>query len=231
MRAIFAAIIIVAASTALVHAAEAQKHARIQPAHGYMQAPAGHRQPTKDDVTGAHQVQFDKKSIDKDNELLDLPSTQDKVLGADQVEVVERAMAWSHNAISLNADGATLALARLRRLSPSKVSRRVRTVTPKLLPNPDRGGPSMSNKVVHAGALVAALSILAGPGIAKDAPPLHQGSSPIYNGFNHQPTQDELRALHRQDVTPDQAREIDRLYDQLLSSSEKILRRHPALVR
>jgi hypothetical protein len=26
--------------------------------------------------------------------------------------------------------------------------------------------------------------------------------------------EDELRALHRVDVTPDQAREIDRLYDQ-----------------
>jgi hypothetical protein len=92
MRAIFAGIIIVAASTAL-HAAESQKQARIQPAYGYMQAPAGHRQPTKDDVTGAHQVQFDKKSLDKDNELLDLPSTQDKVLGADQVESEENALA------------------------------------------------------------------------------------------------------------------------------------------
>jgi hypothetical protein len=89
----------------------------------------------------------------------------------------------------------------------------------------------MSNKVVCACALVAALSILAQPGVAKDAPPLHQGPWPIYNGFNHQPTQDELGALHQQEVPPDQVREIDRLYDQLLSSSEKILRQHPALVR
>jgi hypothetical protein len=77
----------------------------------------------------------------------------------------------------------------------------------------------MLNKVVRACALVAALSILAEPGVAKDAPPLHQG--PIYNGFNHQPTEDKLRALHQHDVTPDQAHEIDRLYDQLLSSSER----------
>ena len=77
----------------------------------------------------------------------------------------------------------------------------------------------MSNKVVCAGALVAALSILAGPAVAKDAPPFHQGPWPIYNGFNHQPTQDELGALHQQDVPPYQAQEIDRLYDQLLSSS------------
>ena len=89
----------------------------------------------------------------------------------------------------------------------------------------------MLNKVVRACALVAALSILADPGVAKDALPLHQGLWPIYNGFNHQPTQDELRALHQQDVTPDQVQEIDRLYDQLLLSSEKILRQHPALVR
>ena len=81
----------------------------------------------------------------------------------------------------------------------------------------------MLNKVVRACALVAALSILAEPGVAKDAPPLHQG--PIYNGVVHQPTQDELRALHQQDVTPDQAHEIDRLYDQLLSSSDHRARR------
>ena len=83
----------------------------------------------------------------------------------------------------------------------------------------------MLNKVVRACALVAALSILAEPGFAKDAPPLHQGPWPIYNGFNHQPTRDELRALRQHDVTPDQAREIDRLYDQLLSSSDPVLRR------
>ena len=93
MRSIFAGIIIVAVSTALVHAAEAQKHTPIQPAYGYMQAPVGHRQPTQDDVPGAHQVQFDKKSIDKDNELLDLPPTEDKVLGAAQVESQENALA------------------------------------------------------------------------------------------------------------------------------------------
>jgi hypothetical protein len=89
----------------------------------------------------------------------------------------------------------------------------------------------MSSKVVCACTLAVALSILAQPGVAKDAPPLHQPPWPIYNGFNHQPTQDELGALHQQDVPPDQAQEIDRLYDQLLSSSEKILRQHPALVR
>ena len=83
MRAIFAGIIVGAASTALVHAAESQKHARIQPAYGYMQAPAGHRQPTQDDA----------KKIAKDNAQLDLPASQDSITGADQVQSEENAVA------------------------------------------------------------------------------------------------------------------------------------------
>ena len=86
MRSIFAAIIIVSASTAVVHTAEARNLVRSQPAYGYMQAPVGHQQPTQDDVTGADQVQFDKKIVEKDNELLDLPPTQDKIIGADQLQ-------------------------------------------------------------------------------------------------------------------------------------------------
>ena len=86
MRSIFVGIIIVSASTAVVHAGQAQKHAGIQAAYGYMQAPVGHRQPTQDDVTAANQVQFDKKIVEKDNELLDLPPTQNKIIGADQVQ-------------------------------------------------------------------------------------------------------------------------------------------------
>jgi hypothetical protein len=140
-------------------------------------------------------------------------------------------MAWSHNAMSLNADGATLALARLRRLkllhpkSHAEFAQSLRNRCPTEEYHPCQ--TSLSTRV----RWLRCCQSWEGPGIAKDAPPLHQGSSPIYNGFNHQPTQDKLRALHRQDVTPDQAREIDRLYDQLLSSSEKILRQHPALVR
>src|ERR1700722_19389485 len=91
MRSIFAAIIIVSASTAVVHSAEVQRLARSQPAHGYMQAPVVHRQPTQDD--GANQVQFDKKSIEKDNELLDLPPTQNKIIGADELRSMDNALA------------------------------------------------------------------------------------------------------------------------------------------
>ncbi len=63
---------------------------------------------------------------------------------------------------------------------------------------------------------------------AESAPPLHKGPWPIRNGRDYQPTERELRALHQKDVTPDQAREIDRLYDQLLAINEKVRNRHPA---
>jgi hypothetical protein len=54
--------------------------------------------------------------------------------------------------------------------------------------------------------------------LAADAPPsFHSGPWPIHDGRNHQPTESELRSLHLQDVTPDQMRQIDRLYDQLLA--------------
>jgi hypothetical protein len=78
----------------------------------------------------------------------------------------------------------------------------------------------MPSNFVCACALVAALSIPAELGVAKGAP-LHQRPWPIRNGFNRQSTQDELSALHQQDVTPDQADEIDRLYDELLASSKR----------
>jgi hypothetical protein len=86
----------------------------------------------------------------------------------------------------------------------------------------------MSNRVVFAYALVAGLSLLVQRGVAQDLPRFHRGPWPIQNGFNHQPTQNELRGLDLQDVTPDEAREIDRLYDQLLSGSKKVLRQRAA---
>jgi hypothetical protein len=91
MRSIFVGIIIVSASTVVVQTAEARKLARSQPA--YVQAPVGHRQPTQDDVTGTNQVQFDKKVIEKDNELLDLPPTRNKIIGADELQSKDNALA------------------------------------------------------------------------------------------------------------------------------------------
>jgi hypothetical protein len=83
-----------------------------------------------------------------------------------------------------------------------------------------------TRRLLCACALVAALSFPAELGVAKEGPLLHPRSWPIYNGLDHQPTEDELRALHQQDVTPNQAREIDKLYDQLLSTDKRILGQH-----
>ena len=85
----------------------------------------------------------------------------------------------------------------------------------------------MSSKIVFGGALVLASLLLANIGSAEESAPLRKGPWPIRNGHNYQPTEHELRALQLEDVTPDQAREIDRLYDQLLASSEKDRNRHP----
>lgn len=92
----------------------------------------------------------------------------------------------------------------------------------------------MGSKVIFACVLVSTLSFLAVLGSAEAAPPppaLHQTPWPIYHGRQHQPTQDELKTQHQQDVTPDQAGDIDPLYNQLLSNSDKLLKQHPALVR
>jgi hypothetical protein len=85
----------------------------------------------------------------------------------------------------------------------------------------------MSSKIVFGFTMVVASLLLADTASAIEAPPLHKEPWPIRNGHNYQPTERELRALHLDDVTPDQAREIDRLYDQLLASSEKDRNRHP----
>ena len=72
-------------------------------------------------------------------------------------------------------------------------------------------------------ALAAVQSIPLQPGIARDGPRPHASPWPIYNGLDHQPTENELRALHEQDVRPAQAEVIDKLYDQLMSADKKIL--------
>lgn len=79
----------------------------------------------------------------------------------------------------------------------------------------------MSSKTIFGAALVVASLLLANAGYAEQIPPVHNGPWPIRNGRNYQPTENELRSLHLRDVTPDQAREIDRLYSGLLTA-------HPA---
>ena len=74
----------------------------------------------------------------------------------------------------------------------------------------------MSSKTTFGIALVVSSLLLANVGYAEQLPPVHKGPWPIRDGRNYQPTENELKSLHLQDVTPDEAREIDRLYNQLL---------------
>jgi hypothetical protein len=56
---------------------------------------------------------------------------------------------------------------------------------------------------------------------AKSVP--HPGPWPIQHGHNLQPREDQLRAMQRQDLTPQESGEVDRLYKQLEQSSQKML--------
>ena len=85
----------------------------------------------------------------------------------------------------------------------------------------------MTSRIAFGVAPALALLLLADIGFADNAP-FRKGPWPIRNGYNYQPTERELRALHQEDVTPDEACEIDRLYDQLLASSENVRSRRPA---
>jgi hypothetical protein len=76
----------------------------------------------------------------------------------------------------------------------------------------------MSSKTIFGAALVVSSLLLANVGYAEQVPPVHKGPWPIRNGRNYQPTENGLRSLHLQDITPDQAREIDRLYGELLAA-------------
>jgi hypothetical protein len=76
----------------------------------------------------------------------------------------------------------------------------------------------MSHKTRMIFALVGALSFAAQRAIAEDSSSVHGGEWPIQNGVKHQPTRGELGG--GQEFTQGQAHEIDRLYDQLLSSGD-----------
>jgi hypothetical protein len=82
-----------------------------------------------------------------------------------------------------------------------------------------REGVTMSGNLAIACAFGAALSSLGLLGFAKDAPLPHPGPGPIYDWRSHQPNRRQLHAMHIHDLRPNEAREVDRLYDQLESSS------------
>ena len=77
----------------------------------------------------------------------------------------------------------------------------------------------MSSKTLFGIVLVVSSLLLANVGYSEEALPAHKGPWPIRNGHNYQPTENELRSSHIQDVTPNEARVIDRLYDQLLAAN------------
>ena len=75
----------------------------------------------------------------------------------------------------------------------------------------------MSSKTIFGAAVIVSSLLLANVAYAEQVPPIHRGPWPIRDGRNYQPTENELRSSHLQDVTPGEAREIDRLYNQLLA--------------
>jgi hypothetical protein len=77
----------------------------------------------------------------------------------------------------------------------------------------------MSHKSLVVFVLAQALSFAAQPAIAEDSSSVHGGEWPIENGVKHQPTRGELGG--GREFTQDQAGEVDRLYDELLSSGNK----------
>jgi len=81
------------------------------------------------------------------------------------------------------------------------------------------GSLAMSYKTLIVFTLVGMLPLLARPAIAQDSSSVHEGGWPIQNGFNRQPTRGA--SGEGGEFSQDQAREIDRLYDQLLSSGDK----------
>ena len=82
MRSIFVGMIVLSASMTDVDTAQAQIHPERPPGYGSMQAPIGQRQPTQDDLQS---TQDELEKIDKDNQLLNLPSSQYDITGAGEV--------------------------------------------------------------------------------------------------------------------------------------------------
>ncbi|HTZ66796.1 MAG TPA: hypothetical protein VMB83_04885 [Roseiarcus sp.] len=86
----------------------------------------------------------------------------------------------------------------------------------------------MSHKTLMIFALIGALPFAAQRADAEDSSSVHEGQWPIQNGFNRQPTRGDLGGGH--EFSSDQANEVDRLYDQLLSGGAKS-EDHPGLKR
>ena len=77
MRSLFAGMIMLSASTAVVDAAQAQIQPQRPLGYGAMQAPIGHRQPTQHDL---QPTQDNLEKIDKDNQQPHLPAARTELL-------------------------------------------------------------------------------------------------------------------------------------------------------
>jgi hypothetical protein len=79
MRSIFVGIISLSASMAVALPAQAQQHSKRAPGYDYVQTLMGPQQSTNNDL----------KMIERDNQDLELPASQDDIVGADQVHSEE----------------------------------------------------------------------------------------------------------------------------------------------
>jgi hypothetical protein len=86
----------------------------------------------------------------------------------------------------------------------------------------------MAARIVFGVTSVLVSLLLADIGSAEEVSSPRKRPWPIQSGHNYQPTERDLKDLHQEDLTPDQAREVDRLYEQLLASGEKDRKRRPA---
>jgi hypothetical protein len=68
--------------------------------------------------------------------------------------------------------------------------------------------PAITSAII---VLAAALLVPASPGYAQSTAP----HGPIWHWRNHQPRQDQLKALHKKDLTSEEAAVVDQLYRQL----------------
>jgi hypothetical protein len=88
----------------------------------------------------------------------------------------------------------------------------------------------MPLKAIVANFLLGVIVLAsASRGYAQDAPQRHPTPWPIWHWHQHQPTRAELKAMHEHDVTPEEAREINRLYMQLEGNTPNIGRNTPSI--
>jgi hypothetical protein len=81
MRSIFAGITVLTASMAVVGTTQAQTHLQRQSNYSYAQTPTDPQQPANGDL----------KSIERDNQDLELPASRDDIVGTGQVHSEEEA--------------------------------------------------------------------------------------------------------------------------------------------